>query len=123
VGQSKLSRRSFLVGAGGVAAGAGLATTIGLGSDRTAAAARFVPFHGPHQNGIAEQPTPAVGLLAAFTVVATTRNALRDLLRDLSDEIDGLMSGRPPQQRDPSYPPTDSGILGAEPRPTTCRWS
>ncbi len=115
MGPGRFSRRSFLVGAGGVAAGAGLATAIGLGDDRAEAASRFVLFHGPHQNGIAAQPTPAVGLLAAFTLVAPNRGGLRDLLRDLSDEIEGLMAGRPPQQRDPSYPPADSGILGAEP--------
>ena len=39
------------------------------------------------------------------------------MLRDLSDEIEGLMAGRPPVVRDPAFPPADSGILGPEPAP------
>lgn len=35
-------------------------------------------------------------------------------MRDLSDEVDGYV-GTALQQRDPSYPPADSGLLGARP--------
>ncbi len=55
--------------------------------------------------------------MAAFTVVAPDRAGLRRMLEDLTDEIDGLMSGRPPEARDPAYPPADSGMLGPEPAP------
>lgn len=112
---TRISRRSFLAGAGGAAVGGGLVAAIGLADDGAGDAGRFVPFHGPHQGGIAQQPAPAAGLMAAFGVVAPDRPALRRLLQDLSGEVEGLMSGRPPQQRDPAYPPTDSGILGPRP--------
>ena len=36
---------------------------------------------------------------------------------DLTDEIQGLMAGRPPRIREEAFPPTDSGILGAKPEP------
>ncbi len=42
---------------------------------------------------------------------------LRDMLSALTDEIRGLMAGKPPEQRDPEYPPVDSGILGQNPPP------
>jgi deferrochelatase/peroxidase EfeB len=50
-------------------------------------------------------------------VLARDRAELRGLLADLTDEIAGLMEGRPPEVRDRAYPPTDSGILGPEPQP------
>ena len=113
-----LSRRAFLAGAGGVAVGGGLlgAAACGGGSgDEAASEARFVSFAGPHQAGITLEPAPATGLMASFSVLARDRADLRDLLRDLTDEITGLMEGHPPEARDPAYPPIDSGILGPEP--------
>ncbi len=55
--------------------------------------------------------------MAAFTVLASDRAELAELLRELTDEIRGLMAGRPPEPRDPAFPPVDSGILGPEPHP------
>ena len=114
-----ISRRAFLAGAGGAAVGGGLlAASCGGGSDGgPAAEAGRVPFAGPHQAGITLEPAPATGLVASFTVLARDRAELRDLLRDLTDEIAGLMEGRPPEVRDRAYPPADSGILGPQPAP------
>ena len=112
-----ISRRAFLAGAGGAAVGGGLlaAAACGGDDDATAAGARFVGFAGAHQAGITLEPAPATALMASFAVLARDRGELRDLLRDLTDEITGLMEGHPPAGRDPAYPPVDSGILGPHP--------
>lgn len=78
---------------------------------------RYVDFHGPHQTGITARPVPTLGLMAAFKVLSPSRESLRDTFVELTDEIQGLMSGRPPTIRDEAYPPTDPGLLGAEPEP------
>ena len=54
--------------------------------------------------------------MAAFTVLARDRAELAELLRDAhATRSSGLMEGRPPETRDPAYPPTDSGTARAEP--------
>jgi deferrochelatase/peroxidase EfeB len=122
---SRPDRRAFLRGA---AAGGGLAVAspfllAACSDDDTAASAagghvaRYHPFEGTHQTGITVQPVPTLSLAAAFDVKAPHRDGLVEMLRDLTDEARGLMAGRPPATRDPAYPPTDSGILGAQPRP------
>ena len=117
-----VSRRRFLAGAGAVAIGGG-ALAAGCAEDAAPAATAgavplsFIAFRGRHQAGITVQPSPAAGLMAAFTVLARDRAELAAMFRELTDEIDGLMSGRPPEVRDPAYPPVDSGILGPEPAP------
>jgi deferrochelatase/peroxidase EfeB len=114
-----ISRRAFLAGAGGAAVGGGLLAAAGCagGDGGAAGGARFVPFAGAHQAGITLEPAPATALMAAFSVLAGDREELRGLFRDLTDEIAGLMEGRPPEARDAAYPPVDSGILGASPAP------
>jgi deferrochelatase/peroxidase EfeB len=79
------------------------------------AAERFVPFEGPHQTGITALPIPEQGLIASFNVHAKDRAALKSTLQELTEEIRGLMAGKPPETRDPAYPPVDSGILGEHP--------
>jgi hypothetical protein len=116
-----LRRRSFLLGLGaaGVAGAAGGAATTGVAMAAADGSGdhqpRFVPFEGAHQQGITAQPVPALGLMAAFDVVSGDRDGLREMLRELTAEVRGLMAGRPPQQRSPAYPPVDSGILGDRP--------
>ena len=116
-----ISRRAFLAGAGGLAIGAGAGALAASARDEApdpdAPPLGFIPFHGPHQAGVTSLPSPSIGLMAAFTVVAPGRAGLRRMLEDLTDEIDGLMAGRPVETRDPSYPPADSGLLGPEPAP------
>lgn len=117
--RSRVGRRSFLIGLGatGVAAVAAGCTrddqsgTIASGAH----VARFVPFTGSNQTGITALPVPALGLMAAFTVVVSDRDALRSMFAELTKEIRALMSGERPQRRDPAYPPAHSGILGATP--------
>ena len=75
----------------------------------------FVPFEGPHQTGITALPIPEQGLVATFNLHTRDRAGLKTTLQDLTDEIRGLMAGRPPEQRDAAYPPVDSGILGEHP--------
>jgi deferrochelatase/peroxidase EfeB len=119
--QAGISRRTFVTGALGTGAvvGAGAALS-GCSSPQAAApanAARFVPFEGAHQSGIAALPIPEQGLVASFTVQSKDRAGLSATLAALTDEIRGLMAGKPPAVRDPAYPPVDSGILGEKPPP------
>jgi deferrochelatase/peroxidase EfeB len=117
---TRISRRTFLAGAGGLAVGAGaFGAGFGLaaGTDDGTPNGSRVPFHGVHQAGITVHPTPARGLAAAFTLIADDRAHVRETFRELSDEVEGLMEGRPIPVRDPAYPPADSGILGPEPPP------
>jgi deferrochelatase/peroxidase EfeB len=60
-------------------------------------------------------PVPARSLVAAFVVQDADRAGLAALLRELTEEIRGLMAGLPVQSRGPAYPPLDSGILGDAP--------
>lgn len=82
-----------------------------------ASEARFVEFYGPRQTGIAPEVVPTLGMMASFKVLSPDRAALRETFVELTDEIQGLMSGHPPVIRDEAFPPTDSGILGADPSP------
>ena len=53
--------------------------------------------------------------MASFNVHAKDRAGLKALLQEITEEIRGLMAGKPPETRDPAYPPVDSGILGQKP--------
>ena len=83
----------------------------------TAAPATFVAFEGVHQTGITALPVPTRGLTAAFSVVSRDRARLKTVLAELTHEIRALMAGKPPESRDPAFPPVDSGILGDTPPP------
>lgn len=114
------SRRGFITGALGTGAAIGAGAALAGCSSRqpgppAAPAATFVPFEGPHQTGITALPVPEQGLVASFNVLSKDRAALADTLAALTDEIRGLMAGKPPEVRDPEYPPVDSGILGDKP--------
>jgi deferrochelatase/peroxidase EfeB len=75
------------------------------------AASMAIPFYGAHQPGIVQHP-PASGLVAAFDVLAESREELARLFRVLTDRVAFLMSGGTPPEADPRFPPADSGILG-----------
>ena len=115
-----ISRRGFVTGAlgTGVAVGAGAALA-GCSSPHPTAPpvpqAAFIPFEGAHQAGITTLPIPEQGLIASFNLHVRDRAGLKTTLQDLTDEIRGLMAGKPPETRDPAYPPVDSGILGEKP--------
>jgi deferrochelatase/peroxidase EfeB len=118
-GRAPLSRRAFLgtaalgtVVVGGAAAGGIKLASAGHQQDDDDAPDPIPPrgFRGYHQIGVLEHPRPH-GLLAAFTCVDTSRAALADTFRGLSQELDALMSGRVPAQTDPALPPPDSGVL------------
>ena len=118
-----ISRRGFVTGALGAGAGAavGVGATLALtGDDHSARRGHrpdpgFVDFEGPHQTGITALPIPEQGMVASFNLQARDRAGLERTLRELSEEIRGLMAGRPPEVRDPEFPPVDSGILGERP--------
>lgn len=120
-------RRSFLSGAAASAAGAltlaacgggGTPAAVGAGdgTGEPAVAQRY-PFRGAHQTGISA-PVPASGLMAAGRIVADDAAELQAFFRALSDEVDGLMTGRPYEAREPSLPPLHTGAFGDRPPPT-----
>ncbi|WP_323716960.1 iron uptake transporter deferrochelatase/peroxidase subunit [Paracoccus aminovorans] len=75
------------------------------------AAARRVPFHGPHQAGITT-PRPANGILATFDLVLGSLDDFQRMLQLLTQRAEFLTAGGPVPQRDPKLPPADSGLLG-----------
>ncbi|MEE8602995.1 iron uptake transporter deferrochelatase/peroxidase subunit [Euzebya tangerina] len=79
--------------------------------------AQYLPFEGVHQTGITHTPVAAQGLVAAFDVTATERDGLRTLMQNLTTESRALMAGEEIPQRDPAFPPVDSGLLGEQPPP------
>ena len=98
------SRRSFLLGgAAGAAVGAvagGAAAAVGMpdaaaDSDGALGLAQ-VPFHGPHQAGVASAPAAHVTMLAYDLVPGTTREDLRRLMRLWTDDARRLTSGVAP---------------------------
>ncbi len=118
-----ISRRGFVTGAlsagAGAAVGAGatlaLTNTGERQSPAPAAQGIFVPFEGVHQTGVTALPIPEQGLVASFNVQSKDRAGLTTALQELTEEIRGLMAGKPPETRDAAYPPVDSGILGEKP--------
>ncbi len=108
-----------MAGALGTGAAVGAGALAGCAADNaapeSAAAERFIEFEGAHQAGITALPIPEQGLVASFNVHARNRAELKNTLQELTDEIRGLMAGRPPETRDPAFPPVDSGILGEKP--------
>lgn len=119
-GHSGLSRRGFITGALGTGAAVGAGAALAGCSKQDdapppATAGALVPFEGTHQTGITALPIPEQGLIASFNVLSKDRDGLKRTLQELTEEIRGLMAGRPPEVRDPEYPPVDSGILGEQP--------
>jgi deferrochelatase/peroxidase EfeB len=118
-----ISRRGFVASA--LSAGAGAAVGVGATMALTdsgqqanpvpATPEKFVPFEGEHQTGVTSLPIPQQGLVASFNVLSKDRTGLTTALKELTEEIRGLMAGKPPETRDAAYPPVDSGILGEKP--------
>lgn len=119
-----LDRRRFLQGLGVASAAAGLGGSAWAESRTDTASAHDVtgapistttqqshPFHGRHQQGILT-PRPAAGMVVVCDVLARDRTGLERLLRTLTERIAFLTHGGTYPERDPSYPPADSGILG-----------
>ena len=126
---SKVSRRAFLAGTASagaltvaaVARSGGDGDPARIASEGEAGGPRYLPFRGAHQIGVTGPvgSLPAgAAMLAAFDVTAEDREHLAATLRDLSDEIEGLMTGRPYEERDPSLPALHTGALGVQPVPT-----
>lgn len=115
------NRRRLLFGLG---AGVGGALAAGLARADEADPQRFVTdapasdtmlervdWRGIHQAGIVT-PRPATGVIAAFDVLARTREDLERLFRTLTARIAFLTQGGPVPETDPRFPPPDSGLLG-----------
>ncbi|MDR7233037.1 Dyp-type peroxidase [Agrococcus sp. BE272] len=97
-----VSRRSLLIGAGAalgagaVGLGAGALGTRALGAvDDPPHGSTTIPFHGPHQPGVITPPPAHASLVALDLRAGVDRDAMRRLLRLLSDDGAQLMAGRP----------------------------
>ena len=112
----RLSRRSLLASAGAAAGGAALLGACSGSGPHPGGGELHdrLSFYGPTQTGITSLPLSPSGLLASFTSIARTRAELEETLRELTDEIDALMSGRSPLPGESVLPPEDSGVLGAQ---------
>jgi deferrochelatase/peroxidase EfeB len=101
-----VSRRELLVGGAG-----GLALLAGCGSDPAKPAApATIPFHGPHQAGIATPVQDRLHFAAFDLLEGTTRADLTDLLREWTSAAAAMAAGRPVgQSDDPNAPPLDTG--------------
>jgi deferrochelatase/peroxidase EfeB len=108
----RISRRQLLAAAG--AGGAALALGGGVAAERTRRhdgdGSSIVPFHGPHQAGIA---TPVQDRLhfAAFDIPGDSREELRTLLGAWTLAARQMTAGTPVGRPsdDPSAPPDDTG--------------
>ncbi|WP_110708386.1 iron uptake transporter deferrochelatase/peroxidase subunit [Salinicola sp. CR57] len=103
------------IGLGGACPARALAAT-GHGQDVTSAPQEQdsqlrYPFYGHHQQGIVT-PRPATGMLVAFDVLARDRDDLERLLKILTERMAFLTQGGSIPERNPLFPPPDSGILG-----------
>ena len=114
-GDDGLSRRNLLKGLG--VAGLALADTPAAEArpramgDHLAQAQQAHSLHGRHQPGIVTPPQSAA-VLAAFDVLANSRDNLDKLMRLLTERAAFLMKGGEPPALDDKFPPPDSGILG-----------
>ena len=121
----RLSRREVfrLAGAAGTglalgAGGMGAAAAAGR-AEETKLSADTVPFHGPHQSGIA---TPSQHRLhfTAFDVTTDDREELGDLLREWSEAAAAMCAGKPigdvgDAGYSPYLPPEDTGEAAGHP--------
>ena len=97
-----ISRRGFVTGAlsagAGAAVGAGATYAYSNTGQRAAPTSErpeiFVPFEGAHQTGITALPIPEQGLVASFNVQSKDRSRLTTALKELTEEIRGLMAGK-----------------------------
>ncbi len=115
----RIRRRDLLIGmigAGGAAALATLGYRITTANPRAEFQSELeesVPFYGIHQAGIVT-PAPASGLIVALDLTVKTRADLITLFQTLTQRIEFLTKGGALSNRDPRYPPNDSGLLGTE---------
>ncbi|MEV4256111.1 iron uptake transporter deferrochelatase/peroxidase subunit [Spirillospora sp. NPDC049652] len=97
--KGRMSRRRMLGFGGasllvGAAAGAGIDRAVAVADEGDAGAASAVPFHGPHQAGIA---TPVQDRLhfAAFDVITDDRAKLVRMLKQWTEAAAAMTAGRP----------------------------
>jgi deferrochelatase/peroxidase EfeB len=118
------TRRTLLIGLG-AASGASLLPGRGQAApapsgdappgapSETAHAREAKQFYGRHQAGVLT-PQPAAALLAAFDVVAESRDELAGLFRTLTERIRFLTQGGTVPVIDAKLPPPDSGLMGPQ---------
>lgn len=113
-----VSRRSFVTGLCATAATGALAAACGKSSDDQLQKNERILFRGERQAGIVQTAAPA-GVVAGLNVRVSTKAKLTAVMRDLSSEIELVMSGQPYEERAGGYPALDTGILGNDGRATS----
>jgi deferrochelatase/peroxidase EfeB len=122
----QIQRRSFLIGAGGAAAGGLLAATAAhaeTGPSAPAEGSDVVPFLGAHQAGVYRPaPQQQSACFAAFKVLCHDAEDLKALLQRLTIKATILAGGHRAEDALPSSelsgvdgaPPVNSGIMGED---------
>jgi deferrochelatase/peroxidase EfeB len=125
-GLCPMPRRAFLQGVLGGVAAAAAANLVPIGVAHAQAtghqdaynklatedSTHSIPFHGPHQAGIATPPQTAAAFLA-FDVIARNRWELGDLFHTLTERAAFLTKGGTPPPSRPGKPPEHRHLLGA----------
>ena len=119
------TRRRFLTGAAGIAGAVGVAggasarqapSTHAPLNPTAAPASASLPFHGPHQQGIAT-PQQAHVYFAAFDLTAASRADVAALMQAWTEASSRLTAGQPAtlSNDDPAQPAGDSGEVAGLP--------
>ena len=116
------TRRRFLTGAAGAV---GAAATVTPAHSSPQAVSDVLPFHGPHQNGIA-LPMQSHAYFAAFDLAAETRDEVVALLKAWTAAAARLADGKPAQDLEAELQPAvtlasakDAAAYGASPQGAT----
>lgn len=120
-----VNRRSFIKGTAAGAAGAALAGGVVVGgayaddkgTESSTGSDDTYPFQGRHQSGILTPPPSekqAALTMASFTVTATNRAQLAELLKTITKRARYLTAGGIPPNLGVNQPPSDSDVLGPE---------
>ncbi|HWU33328.1 MAG TPA: iron uptake transporter deferrochelatase/peroxidase subunit [Marmoricola sp.] len=118
-----VNRRNFIKGTAAGAAGTAIAGGVVIGgaeadnnkSSNDSGASDRYPFDGTHQSGILTPGEKQSALtMAAFTVTASSKGELGNLLQTITERARFLTAGGTPPNLGVNRPPSDSDVLGPD---------
>lgn len=108
-------RGAFATGAAGAAAAVAATVPAHAAPAREDAATLSIPFEGEHQAGVYRPTQPqSAACFASFSLTASSREQLEELLRTVTVRIRTLTAGGIPHPVGSGAPPSDSGVLGPD---------